>query len=30
MTKAVLIFVAVIASIFASVIFGKEDKEEGK
>lgn len=30
MTEAVLIFVAVIASIFASVIFGKEDKEEGK
>ncbi len=30
MTEAVLIFVAVIASIFGSVIFGKEDKEEGK
>lgn len=30
MTEAVLIFVAVIASIFASVIFGKEDNEEGK
>ncbi len=30
MTEAVLIFVAVIAAVFASVIFGKEDKEEGK
>lgn len=30
MTEAVLIFIAVIASVFASVIFGKEDKEEGK
>lgn len=30
MTEAVLIVVAIIASIFASVIFGKEDKEEGK
>lgn len=30
MTEAVLIFVAVISSVFASVIFGKEDKEEGK
>ena len=30
MTEAVLIFVAVIASIFASVIFVKEDNEEGK
>lgn len=30
MTEAVLIFVAVIAPVFASVIFGKEDKEEGK
>lgn len=30
MTEAVLIFVAVIASIFTSVIFGKVDKEEGK
>ena len=30
MTGAVLIFVAVTASVFASVIFGKEDKEEGK
>ncbi len=30
MTEAVLIFVAVIASVFASVIYGKEDKEEGK
>lgn len=29
MTEAVLIFVAVIASVFASVIFGKEDNEEG-
>lgn len=28
MTEAVLIFVVVIASIFASVIFGKEDNEE--
>ena len=30
MTEAVLIFVAVIASVFESVIFGKEDNEEGK
>ncbi|EOH85466.1 hypothetical protein I582_00661 [Enterococcus casseliflavus ATCC 49996] len=30
MTEAVLIFVAVIASVFASVIFGKEDNKEGK
>lgn len=30
MTEAVLIFVSVIASVFASVIFGKEDKEGGK
>lgn len=29
MTEAVLIFVAVIAAVFASVIFGKEDNEEG-
>lgn len=29
MTEAVLIFVAVTTSVFASVIFGKEDKEEG-
>ncbi|WP_230209447.1 hypothetical protein [Enterococcus casseliflavus] len=29
MTEAVLIFVAVIASVFASVIFGKEDNKEG-
>lgn len=30
MTEAVLMFVAVIATVVASVIFGKEDKEEGK
>lgn len=30
MTEAVLIFVAVIATVVASVIFGKEDNEEGK
>lgn len=30
MTEAVLIFVAVIAAVFASVVFGKEDNEEGK
>lgn len=30
MTKAVLIFVAVIASVFASVIFGKELDEKEK
>lgn len=30
MTEAVLIFVAVIASVFASVIFGKEDKQGGQ
>lgn len=30
MTEAVLIFVAVIAFVVASVIFGKVDKEEGK
>lgn len=30
MTGAVLIFVAVIATMVASVIFGKEDNEEGK
>lgn len=31
MTEAVLIFVAVIAAVFASVIFGKRlDNEEGK
>ena len=29
MTEAVLIFVAVTTSVFASVIFGKEDKDEG-
>lgn len=30
MTEAVLIFVAVIAAVFASVIFGKEGNEEEK
>ena len=30
MTFAVAIFFAVVASVVASVIFGKEDKEEGK
>lgn len=30
MTEAVLIFVAVIAAVFASVIFDKEDNKEGK
>ena len=30
MTEAVLIFVAVIAAVVASVIFRKEDNEEGK
>lgn len=30
MTEVVLIFVAVIASVFTSVVFGKEDNEEGK
>lgn len=30
MTVAVAIFLAVVATVFASVIFGKEDKEEGK
>lgn len=30
MTEAVLMFVAVIATVVASVIFGKEEKEEGK
>ena len=30
MTEAVLIFVAVIASVFASVIFGKEMDEKEK
>lgn len=30
MTEAVLIFVAVIATVVASVIFGKEDNKEGK
>lgn len=30
MTEAVLIFVAVIASVFASVIFGKELDENEK
>ena len=30
MTEAVLIFVAVIASVFASVIFGKELDEKEK
>lgn len=30
MTEVVMIFVAVIAVVFASVIFGKEDNEEGK
>lgn len=27
---AVAIFIAVVATVVASVIFGKEDKEEGK
>ncbi|BCU41182.1 hypothetical protein [Bacteriophage sp.] len=30
MTFAVAIFLAVVATVVASVIFGKEDKEEGK
>lgn len=30
MTFAVAIFFAVVATVVASVIFGKEDKEEGK
>ena len=30
MDFAVAIFFAVIATVVASVIFGKEDKEEGK
>lgn len=30
MTVAVAIFFAVVATVVASVIFGKEDKEEGK
>ena len=30
MTVAVPIFIAVVATLVASVIFGKEDKEEGK
>lgn len=30
MDFAVAIFLAVIATVVASVIFGKEDKEEGK
>nr|DAG09976.1 MAG TPA: HCMV UL42 [Caudoviricetes sp.] len=30
MTVAVAIFLAVIATVVASMIFGKEDKEEGK
>jgi hypothetical protein len=30
MTVAVAIFLAVVATVVASVIFGKEDKEEGK
>ncbi len=30
MTFALAIFLAVVATVVASVIFGKEDKEEGK
>lgn len=30
MTVAVAIFFAVVATVVASVIFGKEDNEEGK
>lgn len=30
MDFAVAIFIAVVATVVASVIFGKEDKEEGK
>ena len=30
MTFAVAVFFAVVATVVASVIFGKEDKEEGK
>ena len=30
MTFAVAIFLAVVATVVASVIFGKEDKEEGE
>ncbi|MGM0282654.1 hypothetical protein IGK61_002250 [Enterococcus sp. AZ063] len=30
MDFAVAIFLAVVATVVASVIFGKEDKEEGK
>lgn len=30
MDFAIAIFFAVVATVFASVIFGKEDKEEGK
>ena len=30
MTVALAIFLAVVATVFASVIFGKEDNEEGK
>lgn len=30
MDLAVAIFLAVVATVVASVIFGKEDKEEGK
>lgn len=30
MTVAVAFFLAVVATVVASVIFGKEDKEEGK
>lgn len=30
MDFAVAIFFAVVATVIASVIFGKEDKEEGK
>lgn len=30
MNFAVAIFLAVVATVVASVIFGKEDKEEGK
>jgi len=30
MTVALSIFLAVVGAIFASVIFGKEDKEEEK
>ena len=30
MTVAVTFFLAAVATVVASVIFGKEDKEEGK